>query len=107
MISCYRIDLYDITDEAFSGRQIQGSIAFLDPFGLTAYHRFLREEPIEEELNPRELKILNHLATGLTSKEIADLLSLSKDTVDKSRKQMLLKTGTKNTVELVSRYMQQ
>jgi hypothetical protein len=88
MIHSYKIDIYDASDELSGKPQIQGSIAYLDPFGGNSYHRFAQETRIQADLNPRELKV-----------------NLSKDTVDKSRKQMLLKTGAKNTVELVSRFV--
>lgn len=105
MIGSYRIDVHDISDETGHYQNVHGSIAYVNAFGEQAYYKFQRKASVHEELNNRELKILGYLAQGLTSKEIADRMNLSKDTIDKCRKQMLLKTGTRNTVELVMRAM--
>lgn len=53
------------------------------------------------ELTERELEILYNICKGLTNQEIADLLFISKRTVDKHRENILLKTESKNTAELV------
>ena len=49
-----------------------------------------------------ELKIAALLKNGLTSQQIAEQIFRSKHTVDKYRKQLLYKTETSNTAELVS-----
>jgi DNA-binding NarL/FixJ family response regulator len=54
-----------------------------------------------EELSEREKEILSLICTGLTNNEIADRLTLSKRTVDKHRENLLLKTQSKNTANLV------
>lgn len=53
------------------------------------------------ELTEREKEILLLICAGLTNVEIADKLSLSKRTVDKHRENLLLKTQSKNTANLV------
>ncbi len=63
--------------------------------------------PDDELLNPvnvfgiREKQILYHLAKGKQSKEIADILFISKHTVDTHRRNMLRKAMLKNTPELI------
>ena len=52
-------------------------------------------------LTDREIEILVHICKGLSNKEIADTLFLSKRTVDKHRENILMKTGAKNTAGLV------
>lgn len=49
----------------------------------------------------RELEIVQLLARGLTSREIASQLNLSTDTVDEHRQRILQKTNTRNVAELV------
>jgi len=56
---------------------------------------------INEELTDRENEILLLICKGLTNNEIADRLGLSKRTVDKHRENLLQKTQSKNTANLV------
>lgn len=53
------------------------------------------------ELTEREKEILLLICKGLTNNEIADRLVLSKRTIDKHRENLLLKTQSKNTANLV------
>ncbi|RAJ08586.1 PAS domain-containing protein [Chitinophaga skermanii] len=55
----------------------------------------------KELISPREKQILQLLIQGKTSKEIAIALGNTKQTVDKQRKNMLVKTNTKSSAELV------
>lgn len=55
----------------------------------------------ESELTERETEVLLLICKGLTNNEIADKLVLSKRTVDKHRENLLQKTQSKNTVNLV------
>ena len=60
----------------------------------------------EEELNAallskRELQVLQGICCGLSNQEIADTLFLSKRTVDKHRSNLLSKTNSKNTANLI------
>jgi DNA-binding NarL/FixJ family response regulator len=55
----------------------------------------------DSELTERELEVLLLICKGLTNNEIADKLVLSKRTVDKHRENLLLKTQSKNTANLV------
>jgi DNA-binding CsgD family transcriptional regulator len=52
------------------------------------------------EVSAREIEIVKLLAEGLSSKQIASQLYLSTHTVDTHRRNMLKKTGTRNTLEL-------
>lgn len=52
-------------------------------------------------LTNREIEILYNICKGLSNQEIADLLYISKRTVDKHRENLLLKTQSKNTAGLV------
>lgn len=53
------------------------------------------------ELTKRECEVLWHICKGNSNAEIGDVLSISKRTVDKHRENILLKSQSKNTAELV------
>jgi len=53
-------------------------------------------------LTSRELEIVRALAQGNNSKQIGDLLNISRHTVDTHRRTILSKTNTKNTAELIT-----
>lgn len=53
-------------------------------------------------LSKREIEVLKVIAQGKTTKEIADMMHLSPDTIKNHRKNMLLKTGAKNISEVLS-----
>ncbi len=59
-----------------------------------------REEH-HDELSSREKEILLCICRGLSNQEIADKLFISKRTVDKHRANIIEKTGSKNTANLV------
>lgn len=54
-----------------------------------------------ENLTDREAEVLQLICKGFTNNEIADRLVLSKRTVDKHRENLLMKTQSKNTANLV------
>ncbi len=54
-------------------------------------------------LSDREIEIVRLLAEGLASKQIGSELEISKHTVDTHRRNLLRKTGSKNTLELAIR----
>jgi len=58
---------------------------------------------ITKLLSPREIEILGMITQGKTSKEIALEFYISKTTVDTHRRNILEKTGTRSTAELISR----
>jgi DNA-binding CsgD family transcriptional regulator len=55
------------------------------------------------DISGRERAIVLLLAEGLSSKQIAERLGISKSTVDTHRRNLLRKTGAKNTLELAVR----
>ena len=52
-------------------------------------------------LSEREIEVLQQICFGLSNFQIADLLHISKRTVDKHRANLLEKTNSKNTANLV------
>lgn len=86
---------------------VQEGKLYLDPalkqkFSATIQDS-LTEAPDAEKprLTNRELEILECIADGLSSQEIADKLFISKRTVDNHRNSILIKSGTKNTAGLI------
>ena len=59
-----------------------------------------------ETLTNREIEILKLVAEGLTSKEIAELLSISIRTVEHHRANLLKKLNLKNTADLIKHAIQ-
>lgn len=57
---------------------------------------------LPEKLSDREKEVLDRIATGLTTHEIADQLFISKNTVETHRKNLLYKLKARNTAELVN-----
>ncbi len=62
----------------------------------------LIEKSFEEYFSDRQLEIIRLLAKGHSSKSIADILSISKHTVDTHRRAMLKKANCLNTIELLN-----
>lgn len=56
--------------------------------------------PPLENLTPREKEVVRHIIAGKKSKEIAEILFISVQTVDKHRSNILYKLGIKNSNEL-------
>jgi len=56
----------------------------------------------KEILSKREKQVLALLIDGRLSKEIGEILNISKQTVDRHRKNMIGKNNLKNTAELIS-----
>jgi len=54
------------------------------------------------KLTPREIEILHYLAIGYSSKQIASQLNVSIKTIDNHRQNMLHKTFSKSSAELVN-----
>ncbi len=60
-----------------------------------------RKKEFTELISPSELEVLKLIAEQKSSKEISNLLYISKDTVDSHRKNMINRTGLVNTTALV------
>jgi len=52
-------------------------------------------------VSQREIEVLKHIADGLTNIEIAEKLFLSPLTVDRHRKNLIVKLSAKNTASLI------
>jgi DNA-binding NarL/FixJ family response regulator len=72
---------------------------------LDNHNHIVQDNCVSSLLSDRENEILLLLAQGKTSAEIARLLFISKSTVDTHRRNILKKTGAKNTMELLPRIL--
>lgn len=83
-------------DEALNGR-----ITFSKAINDILIHAQLKENGVTK-LTKRETEILKLIANGTTTPNIAELLFLSKFTVENHRKNILQKLKAKNVAELIS-----
>ena len=58
--------------------------------------------PARHDLSEREIEIIELVASGLTNLEIAQMLTISKRTVDNHVSNIFTKTGAKNRVALLN-----
>ena len=77
----------------------------LERFKKAAIEKYKKEVPQtlakKYSLTPREIEIVELLMQNKTSKEIGEILFISKNTVDTHRRSILEKTDTKSTAVLV------
>jgi DNA-binding CsgD family transcriptional regulator len=52
-------------------------------------------------ISERERKVLQYISQGLNTKQIADFMNISSNTVDNHRRNMLARTGTRDTTALI------
>ncbi|MBS9525418.1 response regulator transcription factor [Litoribacter ruber] len=80
--------------ETFLGEQVQQTL-------LNSFMKKSKSLQVEK-LSSREQEVLESIATGMTTQEIAEQLFISKNTVETHRKNLLFKLKAKNTAELVN-----
>jgi len=68
---------------------------------MTFEERFITLQSSDMDLSERELSVLRLTADGHTNSEVADILKMSKRTVEGMRKSLIDKSGTKNTAGLI------
>ncbi len=94
------------TDVTFMNLLPDDRISFIGINGEPSYYslstdpRTILQPQKDLELSIREREVVRLMAEGLASKQIADTLDISTHTVDTHRRNLLRKTGTKNTLEL-------
>lgn len=71
------------------------------PIIFKEYQKEKEKTELIQQLSPRELEVLQLIIKEHTSSEIADLLYISKKTVDNHRQNLLTKTQSKSTIGLV------
>ncbi len=60
-----------------------------------------KKEDDDLQITNREMEVLQLVSQGLTNQEIADKLFISKRTVDGHKSNLIIKTGSKNIVDLL------
>lgn len=77
---------------------------YFSPEILKSIIKNLNKKPAKPQLSDltkREIEVLFNICKGYSNQEISEILFISKRTVDKHRENILLKTLSKNTAELV------
>ena len=70
-------------------------------FFTKKYIQETQPEYDDSEITKREMEVLQLVAEGLSNQEIADRLFISKRTVDGHKNNLIVKTGSKNMVDLL------
>ncbi|MCB0372535.1 MAG: response regulator transcription factor [Muricauda sp.] len=81
--------------------QVHTSGSYFPPETTQMVIQSLREKNKQGMVTPREKEVILLIVEGLTTKEIAERLHLSKHTVESHRQNILLKLELKNSAELV------
>lgn len=99
------------TDISYLKEDGHPALSFIGMNGMPSYINVPLENrnlvTDKDNITYRERQVLKLLAEGRLSKEIAVILNISKETVDRHRKNMLHKKGLANTSELVSKAIRQ
>ncbi|HRH60401.1 MAG TPA: LuxR C-terminal-related transcriptional regulator [Chitinophagaceae bacterium] len=66
------------------------------------YKNYFSQDLEKTAISKRELEVLKWISEGFASKQVAEKLNISMNTVNNHRKKMLQKTNSKNTAELLS-----
>jgi two-component system, NarL family, nitrate/nitrite response regulator NarL len=81
--------------ESYLGKEVSQTL-------LNSFLKKDHQNPMVEKLSDREHEVLESIATGLTTVEIAKKLFITKNTVETHRKNLLYKVGARNTAELIT-----
>jgi DNA-binding NarL/FixJ family response regulator len=83
---------------------LAGNTRYVNPPATAAPENAAAADEFQQKfkLSPRELEVIRLIRYGKTTKEIADLLSLSNFTVETHRKNIFRKLEIKNMAELVA-----
>lgn len=73
-----------------------------DYYNIRSKTDFTKKQSKEKQYTEREIQILHLLSEGKTSKEIAEQLFISYDTVRTHRQNILLKSASKNMAQTIS-----
>jgi len=98
------------TDISHLKKPLGSTLSFIGMDGEPSFHHVKEGQPVQlikkEILTKRETEVLQHLMLGKTSSQIAQERFLSKLTVDGHRKNLLKKTNSGSTAELIVKMMQ-
>lgn len=88
---CYALCVYKLTKESFSHARLIHK--------LTGEKRRIDISELRSILSNREKQLLQYIQRGLASKEIAGMMGISKNTVDRHRQNIIEKLQVNNTTE--------
>lgn len=104
---CWQSDCGGFISKSIDGtvlKQAIHKVAAGDRY-ISRDHLFLiKSRKRNEVLSSREQEIIIYLKKGFSSKEISNVLYISKRTVDNHRLNILRKFNCKNTIQLLSKY---
>lgn len=88
---CYALCIYKLTKESFTHARLIHK--------LTGEERRIDISELRSILSNREKELLQYIQKGLASKEIAVIMGISKNTVDRHRQNIIEKLQVSNTTE--------
>lgn len=100
----FQRSLLTLTDVDFLDEGFMSGLSFIGIDGLPSYSNIDLDKGWKECINPlskREVEILALISQKKDSKQIAEILNISPETVKRHRKNMLEKTGCADTNELL------
>jgi DNA-binding CsgD family transcriptional regulator len=95
-----------LTDITYLKQEGSPELSFIGMNGEPSYHNVASNNiyvETKEDLTRREKEVLKLLINGKLSKEISNILNISKQTVDTHRKNMIHKKNLNNTGELIGK----
>lgn len=72
-----------------------------DKYYSKEFGKYVAEYESQDGLTTQELKVLRHIADGMTSQQIAESLFVSLNTVEFHRRRIMRKMGVQNMAELI------
>lgn len=79
---------------------LNGNVYFCVHFKKILSQTFYANDT-RENLTQREIEVLHLIAQGLSTREIAERICLSVNTIESHRKNLFIKLGAKNSVDLI------
>lgn len=82
-------------------QQVHSKGTYYTPEVATIVLNSFKEDALSKSISAREKEVIQLIVDGNTTKEIADILFLSKNTIESHRQNILSKLQLKNSAELV------
>lgn len=104
---CFRVGVVDILDKSFDDGRVTDAFAAIRAATARRLSSFasLRQRQLRyAALTQKEREVFGHLLQGLTNREIAELLGLSRRTVEIHRAHIQKKLHVRNTTQMAAEY---
>lgn len=102
-VELMRTGIHDLLEKPVSPEKLLTSLASADLKLSLRRGGPGANRPSQRVLTPRERQVAEHLASGLTTREVADALAISARTVDVHRGKIFTKLGVANVAALAMR----